>query len=226
MEKEEIDVKSTAQAGQDAFVALALDGKIGGTFVDLGAGDPKEFSNTFTLERFFGWSGILADIATKDALIEKRSSANKIFGDALDRKVVEAILELAKKDDDTIDFLSLDLEPPEVTLSCLSGLPLDRVLFRVLTVEHDRYRGNSIVKFAMNGILEGFGYERVAEDVRMIARYKSGRHGLVPVEDWWIHPSLVDAKNARHFAAEIRHESESRARKIIEQLNAEISQHE
>ena len=78
----------------------------------------------------------------------------------------------------------------------------------------------------MRGILEGFGYERVAEDVRMIAKLDDGRHVLVPVEDWWIDPDLVEAEVAREIADAIRSESESRATKIIEKLNAEISQHE
>lgn len=225
METKELDVKSFSQAGQDAFVACVLDGKHGGTFVDLGAGDPYKYSNTFILESVFGWRGILADIETKDDLVDRRARGNVVYGDALDPALFLDIVEMADRNGGSIDYLSLDLEPPDITLVCLANLPLDRVRFRVLTVEHDRYRGNSVLKYAMRGILEGFGYEPVAEDVRMIAKLDDGRHVLVPVEDWWIDPDLVEAEVAREIADAIRSESESRATKIIEKLNAEISQH-
>jgi len=59
------DVKDAAartapisQLGQDLWVLQVLNKKRGGFFVDIGAGDGVEISNSLRLERDFGWNGI------------------------------------------------------------------------------------------------------------------------------------------------------------------------
>ena len=221
MEQEEgTELRNFSQAGQDVFVSLTLDRKQSGLFVDLGAGHPQNYSNTFGLEKYAGWRGILADIETLDQLKAERNPLNLFYGNALDPKLMEDILTLADANEGTLDYLSLDLEPPESTLAALYGLPLDQMTFAIATVEHDLYRGKESIKFAIEGILQGYGYRRVAENVRMIAKNKKG-YLLVPVEDWWVHPSLVDVHRASEIAADVRREQEIRLLEIIEQLKAE-----
>ncbi len=84
-----------SQAGQDVFVSLALDRKQGGLFVDLGAGHPQNYSNTFALEKYAGWRGILADIETVEQLKAERDPRNLFYGNALDPKLMADILTLA-----------------------------------------------------------------------------------------------------------------------------------
>jgi FkbM family methyltransferase len=55
---------SKGQIFQDIFVLLALDEKSGGFFVEFGATDGVTGSNTWLLEKRFGWRGILAEPAT------------------------------------------------------------------------------------------------------------------------------------------------------------------
>jgi hypothetical protein len=49
---------SFAQARQDEVVLSLLRNQTGGFFVDLAANDATVLSNTFTLERHYGWQGL------------------------------------------------------------------------------------------------------------------------------------------------------------------------
>lgn len=50
-----------SQAGQDLIVDRLLDGKRGGTFVDIGGYDGVTGSNTLFFEQWRGWSGVLVE---------------------------------------------------------------------------------------------------------------------------------------------------------------------
>lgn len=55
------DIKS--QIGQDVFVLYCLNWKKGGYFLEFGATNGVDLSNTHLLEKDFGWKGILAEPA-------------------------------------------------------------------------------------------------------------------------------------------------------------------
>lgn len=50
-----------SQIHQDLFALAQVDFKEGGYFVEFGATDGKSLSNTYLMERDFGWTGILAE---------------------------------------------------------------------------------------------------------------------------------------------------------------------
>ena len=50
--------RSLSDRGQDAWVIEIFNGKRGGYFLELGAADGFSESNTFLLEKKFGWSGL------------------------------------------------------------------------------------------------------------------------------------------------------------------------
>jgi hypothetical protein len=177
-------IQWTAQLGQDRFVSMLLEEKRGGTFFDIGAGEPQRISNTFVLERRFGWRGVLCDIGTCGALSIERGAGNIVHGDALTLDVGSSFAILQK--DGWVDFLSLDLEPPELTFLMLMRImshPEGR--FRVACVEHDEYRDGASGEHrrdAMRAIMLRRGYLHV-QHVGM--RGPDGKANMI--EDWWIH---------------------------------------
>lgn len=52
---------SHAQLKQDLYVLYKLDNKKNGYFVEFGATNGKQISNTYLLEKAFGWTGIVAE---------------------------------------------------------------------------------------------------------------------------------------------------------------------
>jgi FkbM family methyltransferase len=67
--------KSKSQLGQDMFVLAELGFKRNGYFVEFGATNGVDLSNSYLLEKDFGWTGILAEPAHiwHDDLIKNRS---------------------------------------------------------------------------------------------------------------------------------------------------------
>ena len=68
--------ESQSQLGQDLLVLSQLDFKKNGYFVEFGATDGITLSNSYLLEKKFGWKGILSEPAKKwhGNLIENRSA--------------------------------------------------------------------------------------------------------------------------------------------------------
>lgn len=66
-----------SQIDQDLFVLYSLNWKRGGYFVEFGATNGKDLSNTYLLEKNFGWTGILAEPAAvwHADLVKNRSAA-------------------------------------------------------------------------------------------------------------------------------------------------------
>ena len=55
--------KSESQIFQDLFVLNELEFKKNGFFVEIGAADGVRFSNTYLLEKYFSWSGLVVEPA-------------------------------------------------------------------------------------------------------------------------------------------------------------------
>ena len=69
--------KSQAQLKQDLFVLSELDFKRNGYFVEFGASNGFDLSNSYLLEKDFGWNGILAEPAKRfHAELEKNRSCH------------------------------------------------------------------------------------------------------------------------------------------------------
>lgn len=198
--KREVEVTVYSQTKQDQWVMSLFGGKRGGTFADIGAGHPEAISNTVALEREFDWRGILCDIEYEDALCASRQDGNDIYGDAFFVDWLEAMQRIAK--DGRVDYLSLDLEPPPLTLLALALLPLDRVRFNAITIEHDVYRGFDQVRLQQRLLLERHGYQLIFGDVKV----QAGNGSMQPFEDWWIDPQTMDVEMATMHARRLHGE--------------------
>ena len=82
---------SLSQVGQDFWVfGESFDGKRGGCFLEIGAADGISLSNTFLLEKRYGWRGVCIE-ADPDAILDlryvRRAKCLNICVDARDGEV-------------------------------------------------------------------------------------------------------------------------------------------
>jgi hypothetical protein len=164
-----------SQSYQDLFVLTVLDGKENGTYLELGCGGPKYLNNTFILEDKFDWKGLSYDLDQRSVEEFNQVRKNKAFvKDCLELDFDYIIENLGGN----IDYLSLDLEPAEITLRCLKTIPFDKIHFNVVTFEHDKYRFGGDIQKESQQIFKDNGYTLVAEDV--------GDPIKNPFEDWYV----------------------------------------
>lgn len=181
-------LKSTSQAGQDRFVRTLIPNRKG-TFLDIGAWPFVGNSNSHSLE-LIGWKGLLVDLCSDgDGLKQRKSPFVKADATNADWVALFRKYQLPA----TIDYLSLDVD--EFTTETLIGLPLDKLKFRVLTVEHDSYWLGPGPRDKHREILKAAGYDLICEDV-MVEFPTPG--SFVCFEDWWVAPEMrITAKRFR-----------------------------
>lgn len=173
-----------SQAAQDIFVLSCLDGKTNGTYLDLGCRHPIEINNTFLLETKFNWKGVSVDIDEYYIRQHKIRDNVSLCLDAtkLDfKKIIELL------GTNHIDYLSLDLEPADITDKCLKSIPFKEIEFSLITYEHDEYRFGENYKLESRKLLESYGYKRINSS---IANFDDDGI-LYPYEDWYYNPKYV-----------------------------------
>jgi hypothetical protein len=171
-----------SQIGQDRVVLNIIGEKQNGTFVDIGCFEPLTISNTFVFETDFNWSGIGVDIqdytgSNGETWKTHRPKTKHVLSDAL---IVDYIKLFEESNmPETIDYLSLDLEPPDLTLECLMKVPFHKYKFNVITFETDEYRegGQNRVDIS-RAYLAKFGYKLLGsmnrqDDVYVHSDFKS-----------------------------------------------------
>jgi hypothetical protein len=174
-----------SQVGQDKFVIDMNKGKNNGYYVEIGAYHSTDMSNTYILEKDYGWSGVSFEIIEERVNEFNLNRANKCYmadATSFDYESLFDSLNFPKQ----IDYLQVDIEPAENSLMALSALPLEKYRFSVITFEHDLYfdAKNMDVKNKQKELLGRLGYELVKENVG------EPYYGL-PFEDWWIDPKVI-----------------------------------
>ena len=192
-------MKSYNQAGQEEWVRKTLNDKTHGFFVDVGAYDGVESSNTYFLEKELSWDGLCIESNPHfyRSLVTNRScktvntavmpykgfcvfngintyhSPNGNVPNSVQCDSLDSILTLANCPT-KIDYMSLDIEGHEH--SVLSNFSFSKWDVSLFTIEHNSYLIGPTQKNLIFNLMSSNGYVRVVEDVMC----PTG-----PYEDWY-----------------------------------------
>lgn len=176
--------KNYSESYQDMFVLSMLNGKQKGTYLEIGAANPFYGNNTALLETDFEWKGVSLDI--EQSFVDMFSTQRKnlcVLRDATTVNYEQFLKGLGYKD--TIDYLQIDCDPPEISYRVLLSMPFETYKFAVITFEHDHYTDKDAeYRELSRNYLESYGYKLVANDI--------APDEWRTYEDWWIHPDLID----------------------------------
>lgn len=181
---------SLSQAFQESFVLNALSFKREGYFLEIGGADGLEASNTYLLEKEFGWIGLAAELDTDlHAKYKAVRSTECVCVDATSWDPTPCLKQLNFPKQ--IDYLQVDIDPASQSLKALINLPFNEYRFSVITFEHDYYIfQDSEVRELSRNFLQAHGYHLVVAGVET-----QGRN----FEDWWVDPNLVELSSLTSF---------------------------
>ena len=179
-EPSSLNAKTYSQIGQDVFVNNLFEGKKNGLFFDVGGGPPIFINNTYLLETEYDWTGISIDVSELNRIQWKESDRKSKFlcvdAVSLDYDTVISKL-LEEHNKDRIDYLSVDLEPPSLTVEVLFKIITNtKHRFSVITFEHDKWREAEHILKTSRQLLERYGYVLVGDNINN-------------QEDWWVDSS-------------------------------------
>ena len=182
---------SYSQIGQDIIVDNLLKNKQNGFFLDVGAGWYDNLSNSCFFERHRNWKGIAIELAENDihgkpyatgwemfrknTIFLKEDATAIIYNEMLEKYNAPKI----------IDYLSLDLEPPEISLIALQNIIKSDYIFKVITYEVDFARQKATINPSRKLLAEN-NYILIKELVYDWDGYHPDNH----VDDLWVHKSL------------------------------------
>ncbi len=173
-----VGFQSHSQARQDVFVWEESGHKTDGTFIDIGCQHPNQNNNTYGLE-LVGWTGVCVDIDHYD--YSKRKCQ---FVQADARQIIPEVEHFVKSRNGVIDYLSLDCD--DATFDAMTRL-IPFYKFKIITVEHDKYRVGPEPQQRIYDFLTTFGYIRKHVDVCAPVDTVSPWSGQ-PFEDWYVLP--------------------------------------
>jgi len=181
--------KSNSRENQDLFVLSVLDKKQNGTYLEIGSAYPILDNNTYLLESEFGWKGISIDF--NQNFVNEFNSIRKNKCTCADATMIDYDSLITNYYPSThIDYLQLDIDPPNNTFKVLQNINFQKYSFSVITYEHDFYAGGVAEREESRKILEGYGYTMVLADVM--------HNGLV-FEDWYINEKYMMSDTWKKF---------------------------
>ena len=176
--------KNYSQVFQDMFVLAALNGKTNGTYLEIGSHEPITHSNTYLLEKKFGWKGISLEIDHRLVISFNGSRKNTCYHKDATTTNYTQLLDNQNWGYEW-DYLQIDCEPSKNTFEALLSIPLDKYKFAVITYEHDYYCDDTkSYREKSRNYLHSHGYKLIVNDI--------AADDVSTFEDWWVHPNLID----------------------------------
>jgi FkbM family methyltransferase len=201
-----------SQAGQDRWVVDML-GDRPGYFVDVGAYDGIQTSNTYALE-LAGWHGVCIEASPAVAAacasnrrchtVAKAATATEGYVRLRGDRIVPhggiqvpsgTLTEILRSVDApaAIDYLSLDIEGGE--LLALQGLDFERYTVTLITVEHNLYAAGPAHKDAIYDFLTGRGFVLAVDNAPCLD--PDPRYYMRPYEDWYMNSAFRASYTSR-----------------------------
>ena len=174
--------KNYSQAYQDMFTLSVLQGKRNGTYLEIGSADPYYGSNTALLEEF-EWNGVSVEIDKELVERFKNARSNEVICSDATTLDYNEILSRISDENNVVDYLQLDCDPPEITYQVTKMIPFDKYKFRVITFEHDRWYSGDHIYNESRKFFTDLGYVRLVPNIAPDNRQD--------YEDWYVHPELV-----------------------------------
>jgi hypothetical protein len=184
--------KSQSIESQDLFVLSVLANKRNGTYLEIGARWPVQASNSHILEKHFGWRGVGVEWDPGYASQHAGSRTNVCV--CADATTLDYDKILTEQNLGThIDYLQLDIEPPEKTFAALKQIDLNKYKFSVITFEHEFSKNKTGVQVRDQSreLLKSFGYTLVIADACC-----EDEHSF---EDWWVLEEAMPNDNWKDF---------------------------
>jgi len=197
--------------GQDKWVLETLNFKTNGFFVDLGSGNGIKYSNTYTLENEYQWSGICVDanqnkfeeletnrtsininkaIYNYDGtcLIDNDGKINDVSGTTVDCNTFNTIL-INNPINNVIDYVSVNVGGKE--LDVIKSIDFEKNQIVLMSIQHNKYKVpfNNIDLVFYHMLDNGFEVMFsgvVGEDPSDYLRYKQ------PYEDWYYNKKYIN----------------------------------
>lgn len=198
-----------SQSNQDKWVCEFLNFKKNGFYLDIGAYDGIQTSNTFVLEKDFQWNGICveANPIIFNKLCNNRKSINlnlavldyegycgfredsvccESVGNTIGCDTLNNILE-KNKAPNIIDYMSIDIEGSE--FNALKNFDFKKWQINLITIEHNLYLNGDFDKNRLFKLLSENNFERVVEDAVCLDTNPSVYQK--PYEDWYVNKNIL-----------------------------------
>lgn len=202
--------KSKSQINQDIFVISNLHGKKNGFFVEFGATDGIGLSNTFLLEKEYGWNGILVEPGknwSKELVINRKSKIDFRCVAASSKKYV-MFSETTSPELSTISGFENHDQNKRITKSTYS---VETVSLIDLLTEHDAPKIIDYISIDTEGtefdILKNFDFDKYKFKIMTVEHnftaerekifqllttngYQRMWSEFTQFDDWYINPSI------------------------------------
>jgi len=195
------DIEFYSHELQDEFIYNLFNGMEHGVFLDAACGNPIIGNNTYTLEKYFNWTGLAVDRLNADQLYDWSKKRNTKFVQI--DATTNSFCDLIKDNFNShIDYLSLDMD--ECSIDALKQILNSGVKIKSLTFEHEYHRMDDAQRTDSRKLLESIGLIRLFEDVRFPNVLGLDYSSVNLFEDWWIDPSffpteILTLKSSQEF---------------------------